>query len=723
MANEVVINVKGRDTGAKQALDQTARQGKRLGDTLDRIGKIIGGGLLSGMAQQAWNKMNSFMSESIELAKEQARVEAQLDAVIRSTGGAAGVTADEVKAMASEYQNLTNFGDEAIISSSNVLMTFTSIGKDVFPRAQKSILDVSTALGQDLQQSTIQIGKALNNPIEGLTNLARAGVQFTEQQKEQIRTMVEAGDLVGAQTMILQELEKQFSGSAEAAVEADGGITQMHNSIGDMQEEIGAKLIPAQQKWTELQLKMLDTFTALPGPIQATVAGVALLSIGFLTLAPRIMAAKAALDQMGVSARTLTVRAGGVVALIAGIATAAQVLSSQFAQAQTDTNRLTEDVIRLTEHGRNTGEMLRLFGEDNEQFKDRLDKASSGLGRFGQKFVDVIELGGTFNSTFKAVKDDFDDLDAAMAEAVRSGKDADEVLQAYIEDRELEGEQIEQLISLLPQYTEAAERQAEQTRDATEAHSEATTAAREQVVALEDLAETMREQTDPIFALISAQEDVTAAQKAHTEAVEEYGKESPEAEAASLELFEAIVKMTGAAQDAADSGFNGKLTPSMRAALEAAGATEGQIDDIEDALKTANKQLNNFEGNYTANVHTNFTQTGRPPLINGRAPGGRVAAGGIVGAEFDATAQGGGPRGSRVLVGEQRPEVVELPLGSRVIPSVDQALDRGQGGGGPLHIVFDLTSFGGIFEAALQEWFSKQMRTNEEFRVTVRGSR
>jgi len=200
-------------------------------------------GIGIGLAAKA---IFDFGKKSIKLSKIQAQAEAQLEQRIKSTGGAAGLTAHELKQMASELQNTTNIGDEATISAQAMLLSFTNIGKDTFPRATKSVLDVATAMNsgatpsaEQLKNTSIQLGKALNDPLLGLSALTRVGVSFSEQQKEQIKGFVKSGETAKAQAMILGELEKKFGGSAEAAREADGGSQALSNSFGDMQEQIG----------------------------------------------------------------------------------------------------------------------------------------------------------------------------------------------------------------------------------------------------------------------------------------------------------------------------------------------------------------------------------------------------------------------------------------------------------------------------------------------------
>jgi hypothetical protein len=79
-------------------------------------------------------------------------------------------------------------------------------------------------LGTDLKGSAVQLGKALNDPIAGVGALSRVGVTFTETQKDMIKTMVEAGNVAGAQTLILDELGKEFGGSAKALADP---VTQL----------------------------------------------------------------------------------------------------------------------------------------------------------------------------------------------------------------------------------------------------------------------------------------------------------------------------------------------------------------------------------------------------------------------------------------------------------------------------------------------------------------
>lgn len=236
---KVIQALQNIDKNVEKIANKGEKDFNRLEKSANKLAKTLAAGFLG---KQALDRLVAFGKESVRLANIQAEAEAQLAAAIKSTGGAAGLTARQMKELASELQGLTNFGDEATIQAEALLLTFTNISGDVFPRTVKAILDVSTAMKQDLKTSTIQVGKALNDPKEGLTALRRVGIQFTDAQERMIDKMLETNDLAGAQAVILAELERQFGGSAEAAREATGETVALSNAFGDLKEQVGSLL-------------------------------------------------------------------------------------------------------------------------------------------------------------------------------------------------------------------------------------------------------------------------------------------------------------------------------------------------------------------------------------------------------------------------------------------------------------------------------------------------
>jgi hypothetical protein len=192
------------------------------------------------------------IGKSVADAAESQKVFAQTEAVLKSMGTTANGTATDLANMASALQKTTAFSDEAILAGANLLLTFKNIqnqageGNDIFDQTAKAMLDVARAMGTSASGEAIRLGKALNDPVKGISALTRVGIQFTDQQKSQIKALAESGDLMGAQKIILAELQQQFGGSAAAYAQTfTGQVESLNNELNDLSEEIGFMVMPA----------------------------------------------------------------------------------------------------------------------------------------------------------------------------------------------------------------------------------------------------------------------------------------------------------------------------------------------------------------------------------------------------------------------------------------------------------------------------------------------
>jgi hypothetical protein len=232
------------------AKDEASGTIKGIGSSLQTaIGTFAGGAALK-LATKGFDALTTVIGDGVSDARDAAKVFAQTQQVIKSTGGAAGFTAEQIADMAGSLSAASGqslFGDDDIERGQNMLLTFTSI-KETLPDTTKIMLDMAQALGTDAGGAAVQLGKALNDPIKGISALSRVGVSFTDQQKEQIKAMQAAGDMAGAQQVILAELNKEFGGSALAAAQADGGFAQLRDTLGETGEAIGKELLPLIQE-------------------------------------------------------------------------------------------------------------------------------------------------------------------------------------------------------------------------------------------------------------------------------------------------------------------------------------------------------------------------------------------------------------------------------------------------------------------------------------------
>lgn len=197
----------------------------------------------------------AFAKDAVGEARESQKVGALTAQVIKSTGGAAKISADQVGDLATALSNKTGIDDEVIQSGANMLLTFKNIrneagkGNDIFNQSTSILTDMATAMGTDPQKAAIQLGKALNDPVKGITALSRVGVTFTDGQKKTIESLVKGGKTAEAQKIILKELSSEFGGAAEASSTMGEKAAV---SFGNLKEQIGTALLPYLDKAEKL---------------------------------------------------------------------------------------------------------------------------------------------------------------------------------------------------------------------------------------------------------------------------------------------------------------------------------------------------------------------------------------------------------------------------------------------------------------------------------------
>ena len=230
------------DETGKKGEKSFRRMGRTLGEFRDRAARTVKTLALFGSATILGGlyALNRAMTSFVALANDQEEAENRLQGVLRATGHAAGFNLAQLKEMASAMQSVTTVGDEVILSGMSILATFKNVRGEAFERTTRVALDMARVMGTDLNSAMLQIGKAMNDPAKNLSMLSRAGVTFTQTQIDMVKQMVATGDTMGAQEIILRELESEFGGAAEMARgNFKGAMVAADNALGDLKEEIG----------------------------------------------------------------------------------------------------------------------------------------------------------------------------------------------------------------------------------------------------------------------------------------------------------------------------------------------------------------------------------------------------------------------------------------------------------------------------------------------------
>lgn len=294
-------------------LNAAQRQMKAFGAKMQSVGNTMAG-IGAGMTLAITGPLIAAGFAASKAAKEAAEAMGQVEAALTSMGDASGKTKAELAGLADGLMRSSLYDDDDILRKVTAnLLTFGNVAGEQFDRAQQAAVDLATRMNMDLQPATLLIGKALNDPIKGLTAMGRAGIQFTAQQKEQIKAMAAAGNAAGAQRIILGELERQFGGAAAAAQNTDP-YDKLRDSLNTLSESAGGIinrfLVPMMDKLAGL----FDRFNALSPEMQKfVVIGAAIAA----ALGPALVVIGSLVSAIGAIAGAFA--AGGILAALAPI--------------------------------------------------------------------------------------------------------------------------------------------------------------------------------------------------------------------------------------------------------------------------------------------------------------------------------------------------------------------------------------------------------------------
>ncbi len=406
----------------KSGLSNAEKEFKRSTKRIEAIGNSMGKiGQKLSLAVTA--PLVALGVVSVKAAAESRDAMGQVESALNSMGSAAGRTKEQLQGLATGLMRKSLFDDDEILRKVTAnLLTFGNVAGAQFDRAQQAAVDLAARLGQDLQSSAIQVGKALNDPVKGITALSRVGVSFTAQQKEQIEAMVKAGNAAAAQSLILKELERQYGGSAEAALQSAGPLAQLRKQYDEITETIGTVLLTALERVAPYIQRLADAFLNLSPGVQtalvaiaglAVVLGPLLVVIGSLvtTIAPLIAGLKLAATvgvatggamggltgaMVGLRAATLSLTASllpyavalgaiaAVIYVVASRTTAAEAANRAYTKGQKSAAAVTQSAAQAADklagaHGKARVEALALARAEAQNIKQKLASARASL--------------------------------------------------------------------------------------------------------------------------------------------------------------------------------------------------------------------------------------------------------------------------------------------------------------------------------------------------------
>lgn len=217
--------------------------------TLDSFGGFVTGGLVIAGASQAFDFLGESISKAMEHGREAEQTQASLNASLQMTSKVTGVTSTMANQLADSLSGVTTFSADTILSGESVMAIFQNISKKTFPEATKVALDLAAKLGVDVPTASRLLGRALNDPLKGVSQLTRYGITLTATQQEQVKQFMKTNNVAAAQGIILNALHSRLGDVAQAMGDTlTGRIQIFNNKMELLQEKVGEAVIPILTK-------------------------------------------------------------------------------------------------------------------------------------------------------------------------------------------------------------------------------------------------------------------------------------------------------------------------------------------------------------------------------------------------------------------------------------------------------------------------------------------
>lgn len=346
-ATKQLNNVAAASQKTGNAIQKTGRQAATATANIQRFGVAFRSVVAPIVAVTA---SVNFLGRSLKVFGER-----QADTAALANGLAKlGKGSEELKRLvgvADELGKATLFDQEDFTRGFKLLTSFKSIGTESYERVALAAADLSTLVGTDLNSSFLQLAKALEDPARGLTALTRSGTTFNEQQRTQIKTLVESGQKAQAFNLVLKAIEGQAENAAKAAGSAGfaGAMDTLGENFRKFQEVVGQQAEPAATAFVkalsgvfENLSKVNPQFFSAVGTLGKLAISLGIVVAAYKTLKTAIAAAAAAkaflLSLTGIGLAKIALAAGATALVYSKLNESVEETATQLEEQQKKTD-------------------------------------------------------------------------------------------------------------------------------------------------------------------------------------------------------------------------------------------------------------------------------------------------------------------------------------------------------------------------------------------------
>ncbi len=543
--------------------------------------------------------------------QEAEKVGARTEAVLRSTGGAAGETRQEIEDLSEAIAKKTATDDETVQSAANVIASMQKLrneageGRDIFDRSTQAAVDWAAATGGDAADAAEKLGKLLVNPEQALGRLTRAGVVFTDEEKKKLAALQATGDEIGQQVILLDAIERKVGGTAEAQATS---LDRAKVAAGNAAEAFGGVLAPAVELVADVVEPLSGAFQSLGSTQQTVVAGLGLGAAAWMKWGDT--AVEALIDVTGssrdaekaVSAVNGALGKAGV-SVLAGVSAynlTYQVLED-LAGAAPDVEKVADALNRFGQGVTDWDYVASTLGTNTEDLQGAFTRASKATADWSDSFAYMRDSMDPFGRKMYDAERKVNAFDEALAGMVEAGNasEAKAAFDAMSEALIAQGLTLTEIVPLMPKYYDAVEEAGAKNgltatsigvlTDALDAEADQAGGAAVQFRTLEEAIDGARSASEDFYRQQFEQENATIGAEASldrfTESLTQYGAatdrgtEAGRANRQAIQDYIIAAASASAGTDDASASMDA-YTLRLYEAAASAGMTKGDVDAL-----------------------------------------------------------------------------------------------------------------------------------------------
>jgi len=372
-------------------------KGARDLDTLSGKLRGLGTGLSIGVTAP----ILGIGAAALTAAQDAEEAQTKVESVFKSMEASAWTTVEALDAQAEALMNATTFDDESIKDAQAVLLTFSEVTGESFDTALEHSADLAAFFETDMSSAAEFLGKALQAPDDGLAKLGKRGIIFSEEQKQLVADLMAAGDVAGAQAVILDEVARQVGTVAEDLAATSGGqMAQAMNQLGEAGEAIGVFLLPVLSTLAGWLSQLAGWFTSLDPAMQGVIV-----TIGGIVaaLGPFLLILSALLPAIGAVGVVIAALASPIGVIALAVAAFAVWVATHWDRIVEQTGMLFDAVSGIfTAIGKAFEDLGTWIGEVWDTITGIFGDAVDAIGDFGKKMWTPVSKG--FDSAIDAIK-------------------------------------------------------------------------------------------------------------------------------------------------------------------------------------------------------------------------------------------------------------------------------------------------------------------------------